>query len=250
VNFLPQPGERALIVGQTGGGKTVFALWLLVRLPATPAILYDTKIEPKFDQLPNSTVVQTIPEMREAAEDPRFDYVIVRPPVEMLGEPQKLDEYLWQQYLHLHGTICYIDEGGSFHARSGGAYKGLISLMMRGRSKGITTILSTQRPIRIDRTILSEMTKAYVFRIQDKRDREAIDNVIPEFSKLPIPKKHWLYFWEQDLERAILFEPVKLDAAFLTGYTDEVASGETSPNKLDQTDQADDAPAPSKHIWV
>lgn len=250
-SFIPEHGERALIVGMTGSGKTGLELWLLVRIPTSPVVIYDTKIEPKFDKLPNSLVVETIPEMLEAYKDITKDYIIVRPPVEMLGEPAQLDEYLWSQYLHMQNSVAALDEGTTFHSRTGIPYKGLLSLMMRGRSKGITTIVCTQRPVGIARNILSEMSKAYIFHIQDKRNREVLDNVIPEFSKLPLPDKYQFYYWEIGMNTATLFRPIKLDPAFDTGYTDEAqGKASDSPDDSQTVTQTDKAELPTKHVWV
>lgn len=250
-SFLPEVGQHALIAGKNGSGKTAFAVWELIRIPTAPIIVYDTKVEPKFLALPASKVVITIAEMLEAARDESIDYVIVRPPEELLGDASALDEYLWQQYLHIHYSVAYIDEGYTFHTRSGQAFKGLQSLMQRGRSKGITTIISTQRPIRIERAIVSEMSKAYLFLLQDKRDREAIDNLIPEFSKLPLPKRHAFYFWETSLDQAILYEPVKLDQAFVTGYYDKpVNEDSNSTDEGNATSETIQQKPATKHVWV
>jgi hypothetical protein len=250
-SFIPKPGEHALIVGKNGSGKTGLELWLMVRIPTAPVVIYDTKIEPKFDKLPANIVVETIEEMRKAYDDVRYDYIIVRPPVAILGKPEQLDEYLWEQYLHMPHSIAALDEGATFHSRTGFAYKGLISLMMRGRSKGLTTIICTQRPVSIARNILSEITKAYIFFIQDKRDKEKIDNVISNFSSLPPPKKFAFYYWETGMDTAILFEPIKLDPVFDTGYTDQ-AVGKANGNDADtvSTSDSNTDTHPSKHIWV
>lgn len=250
-SFLPEVGQHALIAGKNGSGKTAFAVWALVRIPTAPVVIYDTKIEPKFLALPANKVVTSIEEMLEAARDEKIDYVIVRPPEEMLGKPQELDEYLWAHYLHIHYSVAYIDEGYTFHTRSGQAFKGLQSLMQRGRSKGITTIISTQRPIRIERAIISEMSKAYLFLLQDKRDREAVDNLIPDFSDLPVPKRHAFYFWETSLDQAILYEPVKLDQAFVTGYYDKpVNEDSNSKDEGNTSSETIQQKPPTKHVWV
>ena len=250
-SFIPAKGEHAILIGKTGSGKTSLAIWIMLRIPTAPIVIYDTKLEPKFTKLPASKVVITIEEMMEAAQDVTVDYVIVRPPETMLGEPAKLDDYLWRQYLSLPDTVAYLDEGAEFHTSGGSPFKGLLSLMARGRSKGITTIVSTQRPLKISRSIVSEMTKAYIFMMQDRRERQVLDNLIPEFSRLPLPKAHAFYFWETGLNTAVLYEPIQLDKAFVTGYTDEAATREG--NGVDDASTAPaDAPqvTATKHVWV
>lgn len=250
-SFIPRLGEKAFIAGQSGSGKTAFALWLMVRIPVAPIFIYDTKIEPKFDKLPNNTVITSIDEMQKAFEDVSIDYIIVRPPETLLGNPRELDEYLWYHYLHFHNTVAYIDEGNSFHTSTGHPFKGLNSLMQRGRSKGIMTIISSQRPVGISRSIRTEMTKAYIFYLQSRDDRKSIEDIIPDFSTLPVPRRHAFYYWETGMRNAVLFEPIKLDRAFDMGYTDVSAVEASNGSDETSTDNPKTAEKPpTKHVWV
>jgi hypothetical protein len=246
-SFIPKLGEKVFIAGKNGSGKTAFAGWILLRIPVAPVFIYDTKIEPKFDKLTPNKVISSIEEMEEAFKDHTIDYIIVRPPETLLGKPEELDEYLWYHYLHFHHTVAYIDEGNSFHTTTGRPYKGLLSLMQRGRSKGILTIIGSQRPVGISRSIISEMNRAYIFTLQDMRDRQTVDNVIPEYSTLPQPRKHQFYYWETGMESAVLFEPIKLDPVFDTGYTDvSQVKGDDNTSSTSEIP----ATAPTKHVWV
>lgn len=241
-SFIPERGERALIVGQTGSGKTAFVVWMLARVPIAPIIIYDTKDEPKFRRLPNSRVVVTMPEVAAAYEDETIDYIIVQPPVEMLGKPDELDEYLYYHYTHLRDSVAYIDEAYTFH-NNGRPYKGLIALLSRGRSRGIMTIISTQRPQGIARLCITEAQKVYVFRLADKQDRKRIGDVIPDFGDYPLPPKHGFYYFESGEDSANLFQPVKLDRELDTGYTDTQSNEENLPNSVP-------IHPTTKHIWV
>lgn len=240
--FLPGRGERALIVGQTGSGKTAFCVWMMYRIPIAPIVIYDTKDEPKFKKLPNSRIVESPNEALAAYNDETIDYVIVRPPVELLGEPDKLDEYLFFHYTHFRDSVAYIDEAYTFHAH-GRAFKGLIALLSRGRSRGITTIISSQRPMMISRLCITEAQKVYAFRLSDRQDRKRLADIIPNFDDYKQPAKHGFYYFESGDDGAHLFRPVKLDRSLDTGYTDEPQSEQDSGSHLNQS------PA-TKHIWV
>jgi hypothetical protein len=251
-SFIPEQGERALVVGQTGSGKTGFALWLLERIPFAPIIMYDLKVEPKFDLLgkpkkkgdePSNVVVNTVEEAHEYIDDPSKDYIIVRPPEQLLGEPDALDEMLWYHYLHFHQCPAFLDECDMFQ-RNGRAGKGLTSLLKRGRSKGITTIMCSQRPVRIDRSCVTESSKAYIFRLSDKKDRQRIDDLIPNFSELPMPPKFGFYFFETGDDAPQLMAPIKLDDKLNTGYVDTVQPVETAGNLQGNTSKQ------TKHTWV
>lgn len=241
-SFLPEHGERALVVGQTGSGKTVFVIWMLYRIPTAPIIIYDTKEELKFNKLPNSKVVETVEQVKQAYADPDIDYIVVRPPVEILGDPEDLDAYLFYHYTHLRDSVAYIDEAYTFH-NNGRPYKGLIALLSRGRSRGITTIISTQRPQGISRLCITEAQKAYIFRLQDRLDRKRISDVIPNFDDYPMPVKHGFYYFESGDDKATLFRPVKLDRQLDTGYTDSAVEGEKGIEQIPKEPV-------TKHIWV
>lgn len=242
IDLIPKQGERTLIVGGTGQGKTSLTAWLLKRVIQAPTIIYDVKIEPKFEALAHSVVVTDIPELVERLNAGEHDYIIVRPHESLLTNPEALDKLLMFHYQKLHGKVAYIDELGLFH-RGYIAGPGLMSLLARGRSKGITLIMSTQRPTGISRSCITEAQAIIALRLQDKRDRQRLDDLYEDFSRLPVPKKHFFYYWNADLEKPVLFAPVKLDPELDTGYIDNAA---THANSM--PDGEEDAPGPS--IWI
>ena len=240
--FIPENGERALIVGQTGSGKTAFATWLMARIPIAPIIIYDTKEETKFPKLPNSVIVNDINGVANEYENPEVDYIIFRPPVELLSKPLELDALLMFHYTNFRNSVCYIDEAYSFH-NQGRAGPGLVALMTRGRSRSITTIISSQRPAMLSRFAITESQKIYVFRLADKADRKRLSDVIPNFADLDLPPKHGFYYFESGEDFPELFKPIKLDAALNTGYTDEALPD----NEIGKEQISEHL---SKHVWI
>lgn len=241
-SFLPERGERALVVGQTGSGKTVFVWWLMRHIPTAPIIIFDTKDEPKFKKLPYSEIVETVGEATKAYHDEKVDYIIWRPDVEILGKPEELDELLFFTYSNFRDCTVYIDEAYTFH-NNGRAYRGLTALLSRGRSRGITTIISSQRPMLISRLCITEAQKVFVFRLSDKQDRKRIGDIIPEFADYKLPPKHGFYYFETGEDNARLFRPVKLDPELDTGYTD-------APQEIDESGAKFNQSPATKHIWV
>lgn len=240
--FFPQKGEHALVVGQNGSGKTAFVCWLVEHIPEAPGVIYDTKDEPKFAKLPASIVVETMAEAIEYRDNPEYDYIVVRPPVLMMREPKQLDQMLWEHYEHFHHCFAYIDEAYTFQL-NGRAGPGLTALLTRGRSKGISTIISTQRPVRLDRFCITEAKKVYVFRLTDMADKKRLDDVIPNFSKLPAPPKYGFYYFAEGEDAAELMRPIKLDASMNTGYTDQASIPEGEHVEPEET-------LPTKHVWL
>lgn len=246
VSIIPKPGEHCLLVGQNGSGKTAFACWLLERLEQAPVLIFDTKIEPKFSKFQACKIVETMAEAIELKDDITVDYIVVRPPVHFMREPKLLDEMLWDAYEHFKHSPVYIDEAYTFHI-NGRAGPGLVALLTRGRSRGISTIISTQRPVLLSRFCVTEAKKLYIFKVTDKADRKRLEDVIPNFSSMKQPVKFGFWFFDTSLEEPIVFAPIKLDLKFDTGYTDIAGANETEVG----TDTPTDADSPmTKHVWV
>lgn len=221
--LLPEKGERTLSVGQTGSGKTAFNVWLLDKLSFAPVVIYDTKEEPKFLTLKTAAVARSFKEVSERLQSGEHDYVVFRPPDSVLHDPQKLDEYLYAHYSQFPGVDAYIDEVYSFHS-SGRPHMGLQAMLTRGRSRGISVLMSSQRPVSLSRSALTESQHIYVFVIAHEEDRKTLNKLIPGFEKLPMikPKTHKFFHYDAAEQKLQLFNPVKLDASQNTGYTDEV----------------------------
>lgn len=242
VSIIPQKGEHALIVGQNGSGKTAFACWLLMRIPEAPIVIYDTKIEPKFTKLPNSKVITTMDEALKLKDDVTVDYIIVQPPVEFMREPKLLDDMLWYHFIHFQNCPAYVDEAYTFHV-NGRAGQGLTALLTRGRSKGISTIISTQRPVLLSRFCITESKKVYIFRLSDRSDRKRLNDVVPDYADMEQPIKYGFYFFEVGMDNPVLFKPITLDKDFDTGYTDNGGG-----NIIDHGD--DTTQSPIKAVWI
>jgi hypothetical protein len=239
LDIIPARGERAFIVGQTGSGKTAFACWIVKRTPITPFVIFDTKEETKFDRFENSISVSSWEAVLEATtqnenDEPMPDYIVFRPPVEELNDPDALDNYLARFYADFRNAGCFIDEAYTFHkgARAG---PGLTGLLTRGRSRGLTTIMCAQRPAWISRFAITETQKQYVFKLVDKRDKKTLSDIIPNFDELPDPPKFGFWYNEIGLDEPLQFDAVTLDSEFETGYYD----GGGSPETDDQIEQVE-----------
>jgi energy-coupling factor transporter ATP-binding protein EcfA2 len=221
LGYLPKTGERVLVVGQTGSGKSEFIRWLIEKMEDSPAIIYDTKIEPKYEALPKHSLANSWSEVRQEFNNPEVDYVIFRPPTLELNHPEMLDEYLQRHYDEFSHTPAVIDETYQFHNR-GHPFNGLTSLLTRGRSRGITTIMGTQRPKFISEFAKTETTRFYIFRLNSKKDRESLSGYIPDFHKVPSPQKygHWFYHVEEDQPRQMA--PIPLEKGRRLEYVDPI----------------------------
>jgi hypothetical protein len=219
-SILPQTGERALIVGQTGSGKSAFLIWLLMRVPMSPVIIYETKEEPKFEHFPGVVFCQTEEQLADAYHNQNADYIVMQPDIDTCSNPTALDELLYTHYMQFPNSVCAIDELFMFH-NSGRHGRGLLGLYTRGRSRGITTIACTQRPAWISGFAISEAQKYFAFYLEMVNDKKKLK---PALVDLPDPAKHGFYYWESGSKEITAYGAVKLDKALNTGYTDKTGA--------------------------
>lgn len=209
-------GERGLLVGQTGSGKTQNALFQLRNAKTFPIIIFDTKIEDAFFAAPleneKMELVESVEQFLALSKRPRNkmpDFILVRPNVSEIMNLDILDMYGQIAYDCFGSCFIYVDELYQWHTPGGTPVKSIIALYTRGRSKGKTFLGSSQRPARISRFCVSESQKFYVHWLGDNRDRKILNEVIPNFDKMPPPPKHHFYHFEAGEHLTpVLYKPV------------------------------------------
>lgn len=222
MSFIPKHGERALVVGQSGSGKTQLSKWLLYHMPG--AIIYDTKTEPAFEEM--GPVVSTTDEAFKvfAEEGDDVDYVIVRPPPWMMAYPMALDEMLLDHYDRGHGVTAYLDEAYQFH-KNGRPGPGYLSLLTRGRSRDISTITSSQRPAFLSLFAFTELNHLFAMRLQHDDDRQRLSNVIANYHKRDKVPIHHFDYARADGETITRFKPIDIDYRPSTLYREKEQGG-------------------------
>lgn len=122
--------------------------------------------------------------------------VIYRPPVEEERDYRAQDEFFEWIYNRWH-TRLYVDEAYSI---LGGTTPSqyLQACLSRGRERGISTIISTQRPARIPIITMSESEHIFVFRLNHAPDRaraaELIDLDPYEFHSANLKDYEFFYY--------------------------------------------------------
>lgn len=197
--------DRAILIGATGCGKTLLARFL-VNDPAKPySVVYDTKglissptlqapqdrwighkVYTNFDMLIES-------QKKRLTEEPR---VIYRPPIEEERDAQAQDVFFEWVYDRWR-TRLYVDEAYSILGGTNPSQY-LQACLSRGRERGISTVISTQRPARIPVITMSESEHIFVFRLNAKRDRETAGELIDvdprEFHPSNLKDHQFFYF--------------------------------------------------------
>ena len=178
-------GERALVLGRTGSGKTTGALWLLSRAPGRWLVINskaDTALE-----MTGAAVAYDAKRILAVPDDVR---VMVATP--RTFDPDELDSTL----LHLcesgQPLSILIDELLYFHNASGRAGPGLMGLLTRGRSRGQSFIGCSQRPAAISQFCYSECDYFAIYKLTLPQDWAKL---IAITGKPGLRKRRDPYFW-------------------------------------------------------
>ena len=177
--------DRAILIGATGTGKTLLARFL-VEDPEKPySVVYDTKglisspaLQRPQDRWTGHKVYTDfdllINDQKKGLDD--WPRVIYRPPISEERDKGAQDDFFWWVY-DRWATRLYVDEAYSILGGTNPS-DALQACLSRGRERGISTVISTQRPARIPVITMSESEHIYVFRLNAKRDRETAGELI------------------------------------------------------------------------
>ena len=213
----PKPGEHAFIAGQTGSGKSVLLSELIKQSRIAPIFVMDSKGDDVFLTLnrPDESLEiydKGIDSFSRYIRQPTrkiADYVIIRPPIDELDQPDILDEYLFLIYSSFRGkSIIVVDELYMIH-KAGRCGRGLQALLTRGRSKGLSLFGATQRPAWISGFCLSEPTHYYIFRLMDVKDRKRLSHIGYNYNEL-MERYHYYCYDALDGMQAN-FDPLPFD---------------------------------------
>lgn len=216
MSILLEKGNRGLLVGKTGSGKSQNAMFQLKHAPVWPVFMLDTKIEDAFFSVPDSPddldVVHSMADLIAIRKRPAKDwpnYVLIRPSADEVRAVAPLDEYSHFLYNNFGPCFIYYDELYNWHD-NGRPGSGLMNLLTRGRSRGKTTLMATQRPVWVSRFCLTESDKFYIHKLNDDRDKASLSAVVPNIERVPTaPKYHfWHYDTGADMDKPVLYKPV------------------------------------------
>lgn len=214
--YFLKKGERGLLVGKTGSGKSQQGYFHCQNAPVWPVIMFDTKIEDQFFSVPEGddtlTLIEGVENFEKYAKTVKkadmHDYLLVRPTEAEFQDPEVMDNYCRIAYHYFGACFLYFDEIGNFH-KNGRALPNLMNILCRGRSKGKTTLMASQRPSGISRSCITESDRFYIHKLTDQRDKDTLAYVVPDYGKAPkLAPYHFHHFSTSDHETFELFAPV------------------------------------------
>lgn len=219
-------GQRLGLFGRSGSGKTYLAKWIILQTPNLRWLILDSKHDPNFDAwFPR----EGLPAPRQIMKWWRkHGRIVVRPKPEE-NDPRILD--LWLSVIHdgLERFGLLIDEGYQV-TRGVQPGPGLTGLITRGRIRGQTIIVGSQRPAWLPRFVFSEANGYIVMNLALRDDRERVADMVSdryhEAVLTPLPPREWLYY-DIAADRLSHFRPVTI---IRQDQLDRLAeSGATSP---------------------
>ena len=164
---LPGNDKRLSIIGSTGSGKTVAAVFhLSVRdYDRMPWLVYNFKDDRHIDGIPYARHIGV-------------EEIPIKPGV-YVAHPTPSDEETVEAVLHeiwkRQNTGVYVDEGYMLPHRSP-AFRRLLT---QGRSRNIPIIVLSQRPVWMDKFVFTESEYFQVFRLNNMDDRKNVRQFIP-----------------------------------------------------------------------
>jgi DNA helicase HerA-like ATPase len=196
---LPGPTHKTAIVGRTGSGKTVAAVWLLSQsdFDERPWIILDYK----NDELINS-IARAEPITYEELPDLPGIYILKVLP----GEEERVDEWFKSVWEHENLGV-FIDEGYMIDPRS----QWFNACLTQGRSKHISMIILSQRPVWLSRFVFSEADFFMVFDLTHVKDMEKVREYVRDDDRQllerPLAPYH-SHFYDVGRKRLETFGPV------------------------------------------
>lgn len=163
--------DRAVVMGATGSGKTYLVRYLLNDPEKPYSVVYDAKISDSISEWDEQTFISDFTELTQS----EARRIVYRPDYREAVDSVAQDSFFEWVYLRQH-TRLFVDEA---YAITGGTNPSFHfqACLTRGRERGISTIIATQRPHRIPLVTLSEAEHYYIFRLQLLKDRQRVEEI-------------------------------------------------------------------------
>lgn len=163
--MLTRP-DNTLIIGKTGSGKTCKALALVE--PCSRLVIFDTN----GHDYCQGVVLYAIADLKRYWRRVyKGNFRIIYRPENELQEFQEVAELVYGC-----GNVTFIVEEADTFCQPQRISPAVWRVLKRGRHRDLRVIFVTQRPVGIDRTVTSQATSIIVFRTEEPRDLDYLED--------------------------------------------------------------------------
>lgn len=178
--------------GQSQYGKSYKAKLLFPKYPR--AVFYDLKHDPNHADLINKyPVITNVSELRKILKLDNF-HVVYRPPY--LNYPDAVEHFdNVCKEIFKAGNITLFNDEAAGTTKSSSIGHWFFVLLTQGLSRGCNVINITQRPTACHNAIISQSDYFFLFRHNVRTDRDKLEGVIGEGSKLTQTLEKYSYIF-------------------------------------------------------
>lgn len=185
---LPGATDRTAVVGRTGSGKTLAALFLLANadFDVRPWVVVDYKNDEAINMIERAELIR----YSDGVPDEPGIYILKVLPGD--SDEGALSDWFRQAWEH-EDVGLYIDEGYMINPRD----KWFNACLTQGRSKSISMIVLSQRPVWMSRFVFSEADYLMIFELTHDKDREKVREYVRDDKGLleaGAPQFHSFYY--------------------------------------------------------
>lgn len=188
------PGKRIALFGRSGVGKSYMSKWIVLRSTALRWIILDTKHDDIYDDWPT---IDELPTTKILSELWQVSSQIVVRPKPYENNADTLD--LWLEMIHekynRFGIVIDETYQVAFGPRAG---PGLTGLVTRGRVRGQSVVMGSQRPAWVPRFVFSEANGYIVMSLNMREDKEKVASFVGDRWKRMVMRelreREWLWY--------------------------------------------------------
>jgi hypothetical protein len=199
--------DRAVLIGKTGCGKTTLARFLIEDSSKPFSVVWNPKGSDSVLKWRHKHVT-SLRKLYEAA-DKETRRIVYTPDAYLAEDEANQSEFGYWVYEKLNRRV-YLDEATSIVYGGVKVPRWLNALINRGRERGVSTMVATQRPSGVPSNILSESEHWYIFQTllpQDRQKVEAITGISVE-DQMGLSDHEFFYF---NLSKGLLPRKLKLN---------------------------------------
>lgn len=170
---LPTISQRLAVLGRTGSGKSMVALFIFAILEHYlhyPCYIFDWKGDDHIRALVKAGLAVVISIHDKPPRKPGI--YVVRPLPE--GDEDAVNAFLWEVWKR--GKACVWFDEGYMVSKNSAPFRALLT---QGRSKKIAMIVLAQRPVWMDRFVWSESDFICGLALADRDDIKTVQRFMP-----------------------------------------------------------------------